>query len=167
MSDGLDDTRLQSALSCDSTRSRERSRRCDSRSLDVSDTSSVHSRSPSTSITMVSNGRTVRYHMSKVSFERRKQAELYIRTPRGRLDESVARRRTPPACTRDLFHFYHDGEWWKKCPKGLLKVWLRYKELLAVAGTISTLWQSLARRLGYEPEDERIGTIYINFLIQK
>lgn len=42
-----------SRLSCDSSRSRERSRRSDSRSLDVSDTSSVHSRSPSASITMV------------------------------------------------------------------------------------------------------------------
>lgn len=51
----LDDSRLQSALSCDSTRSRDRSRRSDSRSLDVSDTSSVHSRSPSASITMVRN----------------------------------------------------------------------------------------------------------------
>ncbi|XP_045769119.1 arfGAP with SH3 domain, ANK repeat and PH domain-containing protein isoform X5 [Maniola jurtina] len=56
ISDGLDDSRLQSALSCDSSRSRERSRRCDSRSLDVSDTSSVHSRSPSTSITMMGGG---------------------------------------------------------------------------------------------------------------
>ncbi|XP_039761669.1 arfGAP with SH3 domain, ANK repeat and PH domain-containing protein isoform X4 [Pararge aegeria] len=56
ISDGLDDSRLQPALSCDSSRSRERSRRCDSRSLDVSDTSSVHSRSPSTSITMMGAG---------------------------------------------------------------------------------------------------------------
>ncbi|XP_069360432.1 arfGAP with SH3 domain, ANK repeat and PH domain-containing protein isoform X4 [Maniola hyperantus] len=56
ISDGLDDTRLQSALSCDSSRSRERTRRCDSRSLDVSDTSSVHSRSPSTSITIMGGG---------------------------------------------------------------------------------------------------------------
>lgn len=53
MTDCLDDSRLQSALSCDSSRSRDRSRRSDSRSLDVSDTSSVHSRSPSASITMV------------------------------------------------------------------------------------------------------------------
>ncbi|CAH4030955.1 unnamed protein product [Pieris brassicae] len=53
ISDGLDDSRLQSALSCDSSRSRERSRRSDSRSLDISDTSSVHSRSPSASITMM------------------------------------------------------------------------------------------------------------------
>ncbi|KOB71354.1 Arf-GAP with SH3 domain, ANK repeat and PH domain-containing protein [Operophtera brumata] len=37
----LDDSRLQSALSCESTRSRDRSRRSDSRSLDVSDTSSM------------------------------------------------------------------------------------------------------------------------------
>lgn len=50
----LDDSRLQSALSCDSTRSRERTRHSDSRSLDVSDASSVHSRSPSASINMVS-----------------------------------------------------------------------------------------------------------------
>ncbi|XP_045447609.1 arfGAP with SH3 domain, ANK repeat and PH domain-containing protein [Melitaea cinxia] len=55
ISDGLDDSRLQS-LSGDSARSRERSRRSDSRSLDVSDTSSVHSRSPSTSITMMGGG---------------------------------------------------------------------------------------------------------------
>ncbi|XP_068626942.1 arfGAP with SH3 domain, ANK repeat and PH domain-containing protein [Battus philenor] len=51
MSDAcLDDSRLQSSMS------RDRSRRSDSRSLDVSDTSSVHSRSPSTSITMMSSG---------------------------------------------------------------------------------------------------------------
>ncbi|XP_047527807.1 arfGAP with SH3 domain, ANK repeat and PH domain-containing protein isoform X5 [Vanessa atalanta] len=56
ISDALDDSRLQSALSCDSSRSRERTRRSDSRSLDVSDTSSVHSRSPSTSITMMGGG---------------------------------------------------------------------------------------------------------------
>ncbi|XP_050361274.1 arfGAP with SH3 domain, ANK repeat and PH domain-containing protein isoform X8 [Nymphalis io] len=56
ISDGLDDSRLQSALSCDISRSRERTRRSDSRSLDVSDTSSVHSRSPSTSITMMGGG---------------------------------------------------------------------------------------------------------------
>lgn len=56
----LDDSRLQSALSCDSTRSRERSRRSDSRSLDVSDTSSVHSRSPSASITMMGGLRRCR-----------------------------------------------------------------------------------------------------------
>ncbi|XP_073957481.1 arfGAP domain of ASAP isoform X2 [Choristoneura fumiferana] len=52
----LDDSRLTSALSCDSSRSRERTRRSDSRSLDVSDTSSVHSRSPSASITMMGVG---------------------------------------------------------------------------------------------------------------
>ncbi|XP_022834533.1 arfGAP with SH3 domain, ANK repeat and PH domain-containing protein isoform X2 [Spodoptera litura] len=56
----LDDSRLQSALSCDSSRSRERSRRSDSRSLDVSDTSSVHSRSPSASITMMGGLRRCR-----------------------------------------------------------------------------------------------------------
>lgn len=56
----LDDTRLQSSLSCDSSRSRERSRRSDSRSLDVSDASSVHSRSPSASITMMSGLRRCR-----------------------------------------------------------------------------------------------------------
>ncbi|XP_063395004.1 arfGAP with SH3 domain, ANK repeat and PH domain-containing protein [Cydia fagiglandana] len=55
ISDGLDDSRL-GALSCDSSRSRERGRRSDSRSLDVSDTSSVHSRSPSASITMMGVG---------------------------------------------------------------------------------------------------------------
>ncbi|XP_032527803.1 arfGAP with SH3 domain, ANK repeat and PH domain-containing protein isoform X1 [Danaus plexippus] len=54
ISDGLDDSRLQSCLS-DSSRSRERTRRSD-RSLDVSDTSSLHSRSPSTSITMFQMG---------------------------------------------------------------------------------------------------------------
>lgn len=56
----LDDTRLQSSLSCDSSRSRERSRRSDSRSLDVSDASSVHSRSPSASITMMGGLRRCR-----------------------------------------------------------------------------------------------------------
>ncbi|XP_075970179.1 arfGAP domain of ASAP isoform X2 [Anticarsia gemmatalis] len=56
----LDDSRLASALSCDSSRSRERSRRSDSRSLDVSDTSSVHSRSPSASITMMGGLRRCR-----------------------------------------------------------------------------------------------------------
>ncbi|CAH0767009.1 unnamed protein product [Diatraea saccharalis] len=55
----LDDSRLQSALS-DSSRSRDRSRRSDSRSLDVSDTSSVHSRSPSASITMMGGLRRCR-----------------------------------------------------------------------------------------------------------
>ncbi|KAL0851384.1 hypothetical protein ABMA28_007200 [Loxostege sticticalis] len=61
MSDScLDDSRLQSALSCDSSRSRDRSRRSDSRSLDVSDTSSVHSRSPSASITMMGGLRRCR-----------------------------------------------------------------------------------------------------------
>ncbi|KAG7310873.1 hypothetical protein JYU34_003704 [Plutella xylostella] len=53
MSDVLEDSRLHSALSYESERSRERSRHSDSRSLDISDTSSVHSRSPSASITMV------------------------------------------------------------------------------------------------------------------
>ncbi|CAH0690856.1 unnamed protein product [Chilo suppressalis] len=55
----LDDSRLQFALS-DSSRSRDRSRRSDSRSLDVSDTSSVHSRSPSASITMMGGLRRCR-----------------------------------------------------------------------------------------------------------
>lgn len=56
----LEDSRLNSALSCDSSVSRERSRRSDSRSLDVSDTSSVHSRSPSASITMMGGLRRCR-----------------------------------------------------------------------------------------------------------
>ncbi|XP_046965803.1 arfGAP with SH3 domain, ANK repeat and PH domain-containing protein isoform X2 [Vanessa cardui] len=41
---------------CDMSDALERTRRSDSRSLDVSDTSSVHSRSPSTSITMMGGG---------------------------------------------------------------------------------------------------------------
>ncbi|XP_026758920.2 arfGAP with SH3 domain, ANK repeat and PH domain-containing protein isoform X2 [Galleria mellonella] len=58
MSDScLDDSRLQLS---DGSRSRERSRRSDSRSLDVSDTSSVHSRSPSASITMMGGLRRCR-----------------------------------------------------------------------------------------------------------
>ncbi|XP_053615745.1 arfGAP with SH3 domain, ANK repeat and PH domain-containing protein isoform X1 [Plodia interpunctella] len=56
----LDDSRVHSALSCESSVSRERSRRSDSRSLDVSDTSSVHSRSPSASITMMGGLRRCR-----------------------------------------------------------------------------------------------------------
>lgn len=56
----LDESRLHSAMSCDSSRSRDRSRRSDSRSLDVSDTSSVHSRSPSASITMMGGVRRCR-----------------------------------------------------------------------------------------------------------
>ncbi|KAJ2947726.1 hypothetical protein O0L34_g9502 [Tuta absoluta] len=59
ISDALDDSRLGSGLS-DTSRSRDRSRRSDSRSLDVSDTSSVHSRSPSASITMVGGTRRCR-----------------------------------------------------------------------------------------------------------
>ncbi|CAB3239786.1 unnamed protein product [Arctia plantaginis] len=56
----VEDVRLGSALSCDGSRGRERSRRADSRSLDVSDTSSVHSRSPSASITMMGGLRRCR-----------------------------------------------------------------------------------------------------------
>ncbi|KAI5639752.1 ankyrin repeats (3 copies) domain-containing protein [Phthorimaea operculella] len=59
ISDALEDSRLGSGLS-DTSRSRDRSRRSDSRSLDVSDTSSVHSRSPSASITMVGGMRRCR-----------------------------------------------------------------------------------------------------------
>ncbi|CAH2050155.1 unnamed protein product, partial [Iphiclides podalirius] len=52
----LDDSRVQSSPSCEGARSRDRSRHShsDSRSLDVSDASSVHSRSPSASVTMMS-----------------------------------------------------------------------------------------------------------------
>lgn len=48
----LEDGRIHSAMSYESERSQDRARQHDSRSLDVSDTSSVHSRSPSASITM-------------------------------------------------------------------------------------------------------------------
>ncbi|XP_050670964.1 arfGAP with SH3 domain, ANK repeat and PH domain-containing protein isoform X2 [Leptidea sinapis] len=57
MSDGADESRLPCERSRSRSRSRERATRCDSRSLD---TSSVHSRSPSASISMMSGTRRCR-----------------------------------------------------------------------------------------------------------